>query len=66
VAAGVFGPGHLGELTQIVPFGLADAVLEDACATERRLRLLPSRVGLYFVLTMVLFPVPGTGGSGRS
>jgi hypothetical protein len=59
VAAGVFGPGHLGELTQIVPFGLADAVLEDAGATERRLRLLPSRVGLYFVLGMVLFP--GTG-----
>jgi len=59
VAAGVFGPGHLGELTQIVPFGLADAVLEEAGATERRLRLLPSRVGLYFVLGMVLFP--GTG-----
>lgn len=59
MAAGVFGPGHLGELTQIVPFGLADAVLAETGATERRLRLLPSRVGLYFVLAMVLFP--GTG-----
>ena len=65
-AAGVFGPGHLGELTQIVPFELADGVLEEAGATERRLRLLPSRVGLYFVLGMVFSPVPGTGGSGRS
>jgi hypothetical protein len=59
VAAGVFAPGHLGELTRIVPFDLADAVLEDAGARQRRLRLLPSRVGLYFVLAMCLFP--GTG-----
>ena len=29
MAAGVFAPGHLGELTQIVPFELADAVLEE-------------------------------------
>jgi len=29
VAAGVFAPGHLGELTQQVPFELADAVLEE-------------------------------------
>ncbi len=65
MAAGAFGPGHLGELTQIVPFGLADAVLEEAGATERRLRLLPSRVGLYFVLGMVLFPGTGYRGSGR-
>ena len=27
VAAGVFAPGHLGELTRIVPFELVDAVL---------------------------------------
>ena len=25
VAAGVFAPGHLGELTQIVPFEMVDA-----------------------------------------
>ncbi len=59
VAAGVFAPGHLGELTQQVPFELADAVLEGTRTQERRLRLLPSRVGLYFVLAMCLFP--GTG-----
>lgn len=59
MAAGVFAPGHLGELTQIVPFELADAVLAEAGAVQRRLRVLPSRVGLYFVLAMCLFP--GTG-----
>ena len=59
VAAGVFAPGHLGELTRIVPFELVDAVLEEAGARERRLRLLPSRVGVYFLLAMCLFPRPG-------
>ena len=56
VAAGVFAPGHVGELTRIVPFELADAVLADTRTTERRLRMLPSRVGLYFVLALALFP----------
>jgi len=60
VAAGAFAPGHLGELTRIIPFELADAVLAEVPgATERRVRLLPSRVGLYFVLAMCLFPQPG-------
>jgi hypothetical protein len=59
VAAGPFAPGHLGELTQVVPFELVDAVLEETGARERRLRLLPSRVGVYFLLAMCLFPRPG-------
>jgi hypothetical protein len=59
VAAGVFAPGHLGELTRIVPFELADAVLEETRTRERRLRTLPSRVGLYFVLALGLFPQAG-------
>ena len=59
VAAGVFGPGHVGELTRVVPFELVDAVLEETGARERRLRLLPSRVGVYFLLAMCLFPRPG-------
>lgn len=59
VAAGVFAPGHLGELTRIVPFELADSVLADAQAAQRRLRLLPSRVGVYFVLALGLFPQAG-------
>jgi hypothetical protein len=59
VAAGVFAPGHLGELTWQVPFELADAVLEETRRRERRLRVLPSRVGIYFVLALGLFPALG-------
>lgn len=59
VAAGVFAPGHLGELTQIVPFDLVDAVLVETGTVERRLRDLPSRVGIYFLLAMGLFPEVG-------
>jgi hypothetical protein len=59
VAAGAFAAGHLGELTRVVPFELADAVLEEARARERRVRLLPSRVGVYFVLALCLFPGDG-------
>ena len=59
VAVGVFAPGHVGELTRVVPFELVEAVLEETGARERRLRLLPSRVGVYFVLAMCLFPRPG-------
>lgn len=66
VAAGVFAPGHLGELTQIVPFEMVDAVLADTTAgmsgmpvTRRRVRLLPARVVVYFLLAMGLFPKVG-------
>jgi len=45
VAAGVFAPGHLGELTWQVPFELADSVLAESLAAGRRLRDLPSRAG---------------------
>src|ERR1035441_10937540 len=65
VAAGVFGPGHLGELTQIVPFELADGVLEQTGTRERRLRLLPSPGGPYFGLGVGVFPRSrGRGGWG--
>lgn len=63
VAAGVFAPGHLGELTQIVPFEIVDAVLaEPVPATQRRVRLLPARVTVYFLLAMGLFPERGYRG----
>jgi Insertion element 4 transposase N-terminal/Transposase DDE domain len=62
VAAGVFAAGHVGELTRVVPFELVDGVVEEAGAQERRLRLLPSRVGVYFVLAMCLFPRAGYQG----
>jgi len=35
VAAGRFAPGHLGELTQQVPFEMVDAVLAETRATQR-------------------------------
>ncbi|MFF8790901.1 transposase domain-containing protein [Streptomyces sp. NPDC015125] len=54
-AAGVHAPGHLGELTQIVDFALVDAVLDETGAREKRLRLLPSRMVVYFVLALALF-----------
>ena len=59
VAGGVFAPGHLGELTQLVPFELADEVLERTKTVQRRLRSLPSRAGVYFVLALGLFPQLG-------
>lgn len=59
VASGVFAPGHLGELTQVVPFDLVDAILAETGTVEQRLRDLPSRVGVYFLLAMGLFPEVG-------
>ena len=56
VAAGMFAPGHLGELTRCLPFELVDDVLEMAGAVQQRMRMLPSRVGVYFLLAMTLFP----------
>ena len=56
VAAGVFAPGHLGELTQYLPFELVDDVLARTKTVQRRLRLLPSRAGVYFVLALGMFP----------
>jgi Insertion element 4 transposase N-terminal len=55
-AAAVLAPGHLGELTRYLPFELVDDVLEETRAVRRRLRMLPSRVGIYSVLAMTLFP----------
>jgi hypothetical protein len=56
VASGLFAPGHLGELTPYVPFELVDAVLEETGRVQRRLRALPSRAGVYYVLALALFP----------
>jgi hypothetical protein len=56
VAGGVFAPGHLGELTRYLPFELVDDVLAQTRTVQHRLRDLPSRVGVYFVLALGLFP----------
>jgi hypothetical protein len=55
VAAGVFAPGHLGELTQIVPFEMADQALAATGTTRTRVRVLPSRVVIYLLLAGCLF-----------
>ncbi|WP_158717980.1 transposase domain-containing protein [Streptomyces sp. NRRL F-2664] len=47
VAGGRFAPGRLGELTRVLPFELAGAVLEETLTVQRRLRDLPTRVGVY-------------------
>jgi hypothetical protein len=56
VADGVYAPGHLGELTQYLPFGLVDDVLAETRTVQRRLRVLPPRAGVYFVLALGLLP----------
>jgi len=55
VAAGRFAPGHLGELTQQVPFEMVDAVLAETRAVQRRVRDLPARVVVYLLLAGCLF-----------
>jgi hypothetical protein len=55
VASGRFAPGHLGELTQQVPFEMVDAVLAETGAVQARVRDLPSRVVVYLLLAGCLF-----------
>lgn len=55
VAEGVYAPGHLGELTQVLDFDLVDAVVAETGTVQRRTRLVPTRVVIYFVLALVLF-----------
>lgn len=60
-----FAPGHLGELTQIVPFEMVDAALAETGMSQRRLRDLPSRVVVYLLLAGCLFPEVGYSGVWR-
>lgn len=55
VARGRFAPGHVGELTQVVPFEMVDAVLASAGGMQARVRDLPSRVVVYLLLAAGLF-----------
>jgi len=64
VAAGRFAPGHLGELTQLVPFEMVDEALAQTRAVQRRVRDLPSRV-VYLLLAACLFPELGYPGVWR-
>ncbi|MEH0933530.1 IS4 family transposase [Micromonospora sp. CPCC 205558] len=51
----MFAPGHLGELTRLVPFEMVDDVLAMTRRTESRVRLLPARVVMYVLLAGCLF-----------
>jgi Insertion element 4 transposase N-terminal/Transposase DDE domain len=55
VAPGRFAPGHLGELTQQIPFELVDAALAATGRVQSRLRALPARVVVYLLLAGCLF-----------
>ncbi|WP_432741749.1 transposase domain-containing protein [Streptomyces sp. JH002] len=54
-APDVFAVGHLGELTQVVPFELVDEAVASAGGLQRRVRRLPSRVVVYLLLAGALF-----------
>ncbi len=45
----------IGVLTRVFPSELVDAVIAEAGCAERRQRLLPARVVVYYVLAMALF-----------
>ena len=60
-----FAPGHLGELTQLVPFEMVDEALAQTRAVQRRVRDLPSRVVVYLLLAACLFPELGYAGVWR-
>jgi hypothetical protein len=55
VAQGRFAPGHLGELTRLIPFELVDDALASTRTTQQRLRDLPSRVVVYLLIAAGLF-----------
>ncbi|WP_405563699.1 transposase domain-containing protein [Streptomyces sp. NBC_01180] len=51
----MFAPGHIGELTRIIPFEMVDEVLAETSAVQRRVRLVPARVTVYLLLAAALF-----------
>jgi hypothetical protein len=61
VAEGAFAPGHLGELTQFIPFEMVDEALAVTRRTQARVRDLPARVVVYLVLAGCMFTDLGYG-----
>jgi Insertion element 4 transposase N-terminal len=59
VAAGAFAPGHLGELTQVVPFEMVDQALTETATVQARVRDVPARVTVYLLLAAGLFAEVG-------
>jgi len=62
----VLAPGHLGELTQIVPFEMVDAALAATGTIQSRTRLLPARVVVYLLLAGCCSPSWAGGRCGAS
>ncbi|MER5699279.1 transposase domain-containing protein, partial [Streptomyces mirabilis] len=59
MAASVSDLSGLGLLTWVYPPGLVDRVVAACDRAERRQRLLPARLVVYFVLALALFsPAP--------
>ena len=54
-----FAAGHLGELTRHLPPEMIDRALAATGRTQGRIRSLPARVVVYFVLASVMFPELG-------
>src|SRR3954453_15150085 len=54
-AGGRFAPGHLGELTRIVPFEMVDAALAETGRVQRRGRGPPSRGGVVLLRARAVF-----------
>ena len=65
MAAGRFAPGHLGELTRLVPFEMVDEALAQTKTVQSRIRDVPSRVVVYLLLAACLFPELGYPGVWR-
>jgi hypothetical protein len=51
----VSAPGYPFALTQQVPFEIIDAMLEQTCPVQRRVRVLPARIVVYLMLAGCLF-----------
>jgi hypothetical protein len=62
---GWFAPGHLGELTQIVPFEMVDDTLASTGSMQARVRDPPSRVVVYLLLAAPCSRSWDTGRYGR-
>jgi Insertion element 4 transposase N-terminal len=65
VAGGRFAHGHLGELTQLVPFEMVDEALARTRTVQSRIRDVLSRVVVYLLLAACLFPELGYPGVWR-
>jgi Insertion element 4 transposase N-terminal len=59
---GRFAPGHLGELTQLIPFEMAGEALAQTRTVQSRVRDLSARVVVYLLLAVCLFPELGYPG----